>query len=260
MNDMSYEFIGFEYAWKARIKLEAWEKINASPLMAGCATGDARFIVALLAGFWDFVDRFPAIIRGTFNTISQGTDPRFTRFLQRASQRLAGMLSGMESDERAHRALWLKSASMVDLDVQKLMSWRVLPEIDRISTVIDQAEVRKKLLYFVAVEIVAEGISNFLSNSSAFEKVMGQKGLSWFRVHAVQPNDQTTHEEIAYRAAYQLFMKAGEDLTEERLNTTIQECVDLFIKGASACCDAFGGAHAKQRSFVVTRGYSEEGQ
>ena len=248
MNDMSPVFSGFQPAWKSRIKLEAWKKIHASPLMEGCATGDVRFIVALLAGFWDFVDRFPAIIRGTFKTISVGTDPRFTKFLQRASERLSGMLSGMEMDERGHRALWLKSAGMVDLDVQKLMSWRVLPEIDKISTIMEQAELRKKLLYFVAAQIVAEGISIFLSKAPCFEKVMGQKGLSWFRVHVVHPNDGTTHEDIAYKAAYQIFVKTGDEPTEESINATIQECVDLFIDGALACCDTFAGSPANTRS------------
>lgn len=207
--------------------------------MQGCAKGDVRHIVALIAGFWDFVDRFPAVIRGTFSTIPEGTAPTLAKFLRRSASILSGTLAGMEEDERAHRALWLKSAEMVDLDVQQLMSWKVLPEIDRISTSIEEAEIAEKLLGFVAVEIVAEGISNFLAHSPNFVAVMGQKGMGWFRIHLVHPNDGTTHEDIAYKAAHQMFLAAGKEPTEETLNATIQNCVDLFISGARACAQSF---------------------
>ncbi len=238
MNGISSAFVGFQEDWKSRIKQEAWGKVFASPLMKGCATGDIKYIVALLAGFWDFVDRFPAIIRGTFMNIPAGS-PKLQKFLRRAAGKLSGTLTGMEEDERNHRTLWLKAAGMVDLNLEKLMGWKVLPEIDLISSSIERAEIRKKLLYFVAVEIVAEGISKYLSQYAAFEKVMGQKGMGWFKAHLVHPTDGTTHEDIAYRAAYQMYQAAGEIPSEEKINFVVQECVDLFSAADRACIHSF---------------------
>ncbi len=235
MNDMAIPHGSIPTEWKLRTKEVAWEKIRQSPLMQGCAAGDVKFIVALLGGFWDFVDRFPAIIRGTFTDMPENISPRLKKFLRRAAPTLSGTLAEMEKDERSHRALWLRSAAMVDLDEKRLMEWVVLPEIDRISITLDKASPATKLLYFVAVEIVAEGISDFLNSSTAFKEVLGKQGMGWFRVHVVHPADGTTHEDIAYKAAVQMLEADGKEPTEKEINDAVQVCVDLFIDAARAC-------------------------
>lgn len=243
MGEVASVFPGFESGWRTRIKSKAWAKIYASPLMQGCRRGDIRYVRALLAGYWDFVDRFPRIIEGTFSTISVSGDAlgRLKRFLNLAARTLAGTLESMKNDERQHRVLWLKSADKAGLGYGDLTNWHVLSEINDISNVIGTADVRTKLLYFAAVEIVAEGISKCLSESDQFKIMMESEGMRWFEVHLLHPENVTTHEDLAYQTVERLFQAEGIEPTEQVVDETIQVGVDLFIRAAEACAREFAG-------------------
>lgn len=226
--------------WRALIKKEAWEKIEKSTLMKSCATGGKKEIRALMAGFWNFVHRFPGIINGTFTVMpSHKISEKLGKFLKRSAPTLSGTLKEMENDERNHRFLWLNASSVVGLDLDALNQWQVLEEIDKISMSISQADVKEKLLAFVAVEIVAEGISQYLCRSPYFRESMGSKGLGWFNVHTVHPDDGTTHEDIAYRVVLQIYQADGTNVSGKMINGTVQKYVDMFIVAAGACHNTF---------------------
>lgn len=224
---------------RTRIKNEAWEKIESSPLMGGCAKGNLDYLGALFAGHWDFVYRFPSIIAATFTTIPSEASLKIQKFLRRSGGRLAGTLKEMERDEKNHRVLWENAASIVGLDYDALVRGKVLPEIDKISTSISEAELQEKLLAFVAVEIVAEGISRCLHEEVRLKEIMGTKGMAWFKVHVVHANDGTTHEDIAYNVVFQIYRAKETPINEKEINRIIQKYVDLFIEGAEACRVAF---------------------
>jgi hypothetical protein len=69
---------------------------------------------------------------------------------------------------------------------------------------------------------------------------MGKKGIGWFNVHSVHPADQTSHEDIAYRAA-QSMMPAG-TAAFATIKQTVQEAVDRFVVAAYACCERYCAA------------------
>ncbi len=246
MGEVALVFSGFESGWRTRIKEKAWAKIYASPLMQGCTRGDIRYVRALLAGYWNFVERFPEIIEGTFSTIPSDipgqAETRPNKFLRRAARILAGTLESMQNDERQHRVLWLKSAAKAGLGYSDLTGWRVLSEVEDISSVIGAANVRTKLLYFAAVEIVAEGISKCLSESDRFRGIMENEGMRWFDVHLRHPENVTTHEDLAYQAVERLFQEEGIEPTEQGIDEDIQVGVDLFIRAAQACATQFAGS------------------
>lgn len=214
---------------KEQIKRSCWERIFVAPLMQGCRGNDETYLRALFIGYWHFVDSFPAVIRETYEDSA-----RFTRY----GKVLSGALREMESDERNHRALWIKSANAVSIDADELYNTAPLQAVTNITTLmLARDSLWQRLLDFVAVEIVAEGISAYLIPSEKLISRMGKEGMGWFRIHAIHPENQTSHENIAYRAAESM-MQPGE-ATFSLISRTIQETVDRFIVASNACVDAY---------------------
>lgn len=214
--------------WRTRMKDEAYRKVLASPLMHACAEG-GNYPRALFGGFWHFVDEFPAIIRETYTALpSAAAKDTVRRFLRR--------LQGMEDDERAHRALWIRSASRVGLSEGQLHQWRVLPEIRSLTQSIrTEKHLGRRLLYFVAVEIVAQGVARYLFQAPRFVEAMGEEGMEWFAAHLAAPGHATTHEAVAYKLALAVKQAADEPIDEKSINDDIQRCVDWFFAGGVAC-------------------------
>lgn len=215
-----------------QIKRVSWQKIFATPLLQGCGGGDSDSLRGLFAGYWHFVDNFPALIRATYEASA-----RFSKY----GRVLSGALLEMETDERNHRTLWIKSADAASISEAELYGSAPLPEVQEIITsMLERVSLWQRLLDFVAVEIVAEGISVYLLESESFRARMGKKGMGWFNVHSVHPADQTSHEDIAYRAAQSL-MPAGTGAFAT-INQTIQEAVDRFVVAAYACHERYCAA------------------
>lgn len=232
--------------WLERTAAEARRKIADSPLMQGCAaesSDDLRYARALLGGFWHFVDVFPGIIRETYTAVpAQEADERLQRFLTRAARRVAGKLRGMEADERGHRELWIASARQAGLSEGQLHAWPVLPEIRHLAEqMAAELNLGCRLLYFVAVEIVAAEASQFLSRSPRFVEAMGADGMLWFAAHPVARQDPTTHEAISYALALSFKRVTAEPLDEAAIHADVQRCVDWFFAGSVACAREFAG-------------------
>jgi pyrroloquinoline quinone (PQQ) biosynthesis protein C len=214
-----------------QIKRVSWQKIFATPLLQGCGGGDSDSLRGLFAGYWHFVDHFPGVIRATYEAA------HFSRY----GKVLSGALLEMEKDERCHRMLWIKSADAASISEAELYGSAPLPEVREIITsMLERASLWQRLLDFVAVEIVAEGISVYLLESERFHARMGKKGIGWFNVHSVHPADQTSHEDIAYRAA-QSMMPAG-TAAFATIDQIIQEAVGRFVEASYACSERYCGA------------------
>lgn len=213
-----------------QIKLRSWRRLNESPLMNRFKLADDAALRALFIGYWPFVDGFPQVIRSSYESTE-----RFVRH----GKVLSGALREMETDERNHRALWLKSAHAAGISEQALQDAEVLPEVERITgAMVERPGLWQRMLDFVAVEIVAEGISASLLGSQAFCDRLGPKGLAWFKVHVVHPVDQTTHEELAYRAALSLMPEGMPGNRFDVVEQTVQETVGRFIAAAGASLQA----------------------
>lgn len=230
-------------AWTSRIKDQAYRKIAASPLVKGCvARGNAdRHALALLAGFWPFVDVFPAIIRDTYaDALADTRHAVLRRFQQRAGPFLAGTLDSMADDERDHRALWLRAARSLGLSADDLARWPVLPEVRELITAIgEERELGRRLLYFVGVEIVAESTARVLSQAPRFVETMGKEGMRWFAVHLVAPGQLGAHEALAYRLALAVRRAAGQPVDEAVVAADIQRCVGWFVVAGAASVASF---------------------
>lgn len=240
-------------AWTSRIKDQAYRKIAASPLVKGCAAhGNAdRHALALLAGFWPFVDAFPAIIRDTYaGALGSTGSALLQRFQRRAGPLLAGNLAGMADDEQDHRALWLCAARIIGLSADQLAGWPVLPEVRALIAAIgEERELGRRLLYFAGVEIVAESTSRVLSRAPRFVELMGQDGMRWFAAHLVAPGQLGAHEALAYKLALALRRVADQPADEAAVAADVQRCVDWFVAAGAACVTAFcpaGGEHLRR--------------
>ncbi len=208
--------------------------------MDGCRRCDPRALEGLYCGYWNFVDTFPEVIQSTYRE-TPGGDSGQGRFLRRAAGILAGTLEGMEADERVHRTLWIKSAAAFGFEEKQLYDYPVVLEIAEIaSTMSRETLLQRRLLQFVATEIVAEGISNCLAVAETFKQRAGARGMGWFNVHLIHQNDETTHEAIAYNTAFLLMREAGELPDESAVSIEVQRGVDLFITAAQACCEVAG--------------------
>lgn len=227
-------------AQRAANKLDIWATISSFPFVRGCRCGDPQFIRALFGGFWNFVNCFPQIIRDTYSSVPAEIDERTRRFLERSAQILSGMLAGMETDERAHRALWLRSAKQAGLDESDLENWELLPEVRGIAEAIgNEQDLYTRLLYFVSVELIAEGLSRALADSPEFLKAMGSKGMSWFKAHLVHESGATTHEQLAYNLAGRIASFQGRQPSEESMHETVMKGLMLFAFAANACAEKF---------------------
>jgi len=222
--------------WQARIKVEAYDKVVACPLVRGCAAG-GDYPRALFGGFWHFVDAFPGIIRDTYANFPVGPLGHSLRvYLRRVAPLLSETLGGMAGEERGHRALWIRSASRVGLSAAQLRDWRVLPEISFLTEAIRSEEhLARRLLYFVGVELVAEGIARYLYRAPRFVEAMGEEGMEWFTAHLIHPDGAISHEVLAYRLSLSVKRAARESADEQSVNADIQRCVDWFFAGGVAC-------------------------
>lgn len=212
---------------KEAIKRKSWHKLNSLPLAARLMAADEMALRALFVGYWPFVDGFPRVIQQTYEATAQ-----FSRY----GRVLSGALREMETDERNHRALWLRSTEAADIALADLYSSPALPQVLRVTeAMIERGALWQRLLDFVAVEIVAEGLSVAVLSSERFCERLGPKGTAWFKVHAVHPDGETSHEEIAYRAAVALMPKDGAEVIADQIDRTVQETVDRFVEAMNAC-------------------------
>lgn len=229
--------------WLVRTTDEARGKIEASPLVQGCAAEDTcgRYTRALFGGFWYFVDAFPGILRETYTTgPASVADERLRRSLQRATHPLTAALSGIEGDERTHRDLWIASARQAGLTEEQLHHWPTLPEVrDLADAMRAEQQLGRRLLYFVAVEIVAGEASRFLSRAPRFVQAMGSEGMLWFAAHLADRKDPGTHTAIAYTLALSIKQALGEPIDEASVSADIQRCVDWFFVASIACVHEF---------------------
>ena len=229
-------------SWAPAIKDEAFRRIAGSPLVEGCAThGNAgRHAFALVAGFWPFVDAFPAIIRRTYGPTDAAPDKLLRRFQRRAGAILANTLVGMESDERDHRALWLRSARSLGLSEAGLGRLPVLPEVRQlVEAVGNESSLARRLLYFVAVEMVAESVARVVSASPRFVAAMGEPGMGWFAAHRLSPGETGAHEALAYKLALAVKRAAREPVDPDAVAADILRCIDWFVAAGAACEVAF---------------------
>jgi len=223
-------------AQREKTKIEVSRKVAASPLLRGCAGGAPEYLWALFEGYWLFVDQFPGIIRETYGSTPRDVSDATRRFLRRAAPILSGTLAGMEDDERAHRTLWIESARCAGISETRLSSAPLVPEVRTLTENIGgERDLRRRLLYFVSVEIVAEEMSRFLADAPAFVSIMGEKGMGWFNAHLVHPTGTTTHEEIAYNIVEKLGRANGQSVDGAEINEHIQRAVDWFTSGATGC-------------------------
>lgn len=229
-------------SWAPPIKAEAFRRIAGSPLVQGCAThGNAGgHAFALLAGFWPFVDAFPAIIRRTYGPADAAPDKLLRRFQRRAGAILANSLIGMESDERDHRALWLRSARSLGLSEAGLGRLPVVPEVRQlVEAVGNESSLSRRLLYFVAVEMVAESVARVVCPSPRFVAAMGEPGMGWFAAHRLLAGETGAHEALAYKLALAVKRTADEPVEAGAVAADILRCVDWFVAAGAACTVAF---------------------
>lgn len=234
---------GSRHDWTRPIKDEAYRRIADSPLVQGCASrgNEANHVVALLAGFWPFVDAFPGIIRHTYGQAFGATpDEALRRFQRRTGAVVSAAMAGMASDESTHRALWLVSARSIGLSEDDLGRPPVLPAIRHlIDAVGGEPNLGRRLLYFVAVEIVAEGVSRLLSQSPRFVAEMGEHGMDWFAAHRLAPGRTGAHEALAYKLALALKRALNEPADVGTVGEDVRRCIDWFVAAGAASVDAF---------------------
>lgn len=229
MNSVTHNEPADRPNWVSGIKEEVHRKVRTCTLTAGCRQGDHACVKALVIGFWPFVDAFPGIIKDRYLNVSDTELDSQARVMQRAAQ----ILARMENDERSHRDLWLCTAEAMGLDPTRDLVRNPLAEITAlIEQMRGESDLATVFLCFVAVEMVAETLSQELLASEAFCDMLNERGKVWFKVHVA--HEGTTHEQIAFRLAMAHYR--DEDTPgAEKINAIIQQTVDLFCAGGEAC-------------------------
>jgi hypothetical protein len=215
-------------SWVAEIKNEAFQKISSSPFAVACRGGDMRLARELFLRFWPFVEAFPKIInRSCVEILKKELVKTFGLEIIDLFRLGVQVLSSMQKDEEDHRELWLKTAAVLGLTSSDLRQ-PPIPQVRTVTSVIAKdAEPYIKFLRFVAVEMVAESVSEDFLSSETFQSALGKDGLRWFEVHATHRG--MSHEELAFRLARALHRRES---TKEETHAVIHHVVDLFISAA----------------------------
>jgi hypothetical protein len=206
-------------AWLAAVKEETHRKTRGSSLTQGCAQGRIESIYALLIGFWPFVHTFPEMIKAKYDD---------------SGDRKARILAEMEQDERGHNALWFQACKTVGIS-DKQLAQEPLPLIRHLNDVIgEDTDLYKTFLRFLAVEIIAEALSEALLPHAAFCEQVGKRGQAWFKVHLTAENEalETSHEIIATRLAK---LYAPRTVTDEEFAAEVSHAIDCFIEAGEEC-------------------------
>lgn len=210
-----------------------------SKLILGCREEDALKIAkkTLMIRFWPFVDEFPEIIRRHQLRIF------FREFLRHPlgsiflADAMIKILSGIRSDEKDHRSLWLDTSSALGLSETDLYfgnasqneDWYLVQDLikkvgENVSIFRNKILPSTSLLRLAAVEIVAESISHELI---VVFNDFGEKATAWFKAHIYHKEGVISHEELVYKLA---FAFDGKDPDKEKVDTIISEVVDLFVE------------------------------
>lgn len=226
-----------------RFRDMARAKVLASPLVQGCANWVAgpAYARALLGGFWSFVDAFPAMVRDTRLQLPAATIEALRGSLASDTGDIMARaaLHDMESDESMHRDLWVRSAGRVGLTEAALHTWPALPEVRTITDALQtEPHLARRLLYFVAVEVVAAEASRHLLQAPRFVEAMGEDGSCWFTAHLTAADGATTHESVAYVLAVALLDAAGEAHDEMSVDEPVARCINWFFDASVACARA----------------------
>ena len=138
----------------------------------------------------------------------------------------------IQSDEAAHRDLWIQTAAALGLTIKDLRNQKAIPEILHLNeTVGEGTDFFIRYLRFVAVEMVAEEISRVLLASAPFSELVGESGQRWFHVHILHDlHEGMSHEELALRLAWIFYFidHQSEEPQEKDVSHTIHEMADLF--------------------------------
>jgi len=197
--------------WISTIREEVTRKVEASPLIQGCARGDKRYIKSLIVGYWWFVDQFPESIARARHRVLEKTVRKPKKIITKfGATALIDVLAihtettlGMQKDEKNHRALWLQTARAIGLEKVDLEGVKPLHEVRKLHDLIyTETDFFKIFLQFVAVEMVAEELSKVLLASSHFKAIVKGDGLRWFQVHVEHSDKGMSHEEMALRLAF----------------------------------------------------------
>ena len=218
--------------WTEELKEEVRQKALATTLIPAMQRGDLRAIHAFLLGFWSFVDAFPGTIEKGRARVFK-TAIRNYPFEVRAIGANATAL--MRKDESDHRTLWTISASEVGLTYAELEMGRThYPKTQLITDLVgdETADPATLLLRFMAVEMVAETVSDALLYSAKFLDVVPKRGCGWFVVHVEHvATTGTPHEEVTFRLANAL---TDDGVQEETAKKIILEVADVFAEAANA--------------------------
>ena len=224
--------------WIPNIKKDVRRKVESSPIIQGCARGDVSHVRALITGYWPFVDAFPKIIfRTLYSTKKYLLKPHFILtfgplMLRGIHTMNAKVTKEIQSDEAAHRDLWIQTAAALGLTIKDLRNQKAIPEILHLNeTVGEGTDFFIRYLRFVAVEMVAEEISRVLLASAPFSELVGESGQEWFHVHILHDlHEGMSHEELALRLAWIFYFidHQSEEPQEKDVSRTIHEMVDLF--------------------------------
>ena len=206
----------------SEVKVEARLRVSRSLMVQGCQAGDRAMICALLIVFWRFVYDFAQILYTYFETTS---DPLV--------KRMKGSLSGIADDEKSHRLMWSETAKYLGitdlLDLNKERFQRVIFLSEYLSQNVTPAYV---FLRIVAVEVVAEALSEELLSSMHFKAILPRRFQRWFIAHIVH-GEGTTHEQLALKLALHDLAHGEYTDIESIVRAEVLGLIDLFVDAAT---------------------------
>ena len=214
------------------IRRKTTDVVQTSSLIRRAYRGEREAAVGLKIGFWPFVSEFEHAI----DRQSLPRQPLVNKFGERRVRQtfvgIARAVRHMKQEEGSHAAHWRKDAQCLGVDD---LSGPCAPDLQKL---IDRAYTNSLPLFFATLagtEFIAEELSRFLMDSSAFTSLFTRRRWIWGEVHLAPHDSGPSHLEIDLDLARAY--AASTDPTE--IEDMVLDTVALFGRAADQVEDVF---------------------
>lgn len=218
------------YFAMANLRATVRDRLRSASLIRRAGNGEINAIKALHIGFWPFVREFEIAI----DKQRLPRDPLKQRFthtsrddINQTFTELARAVAVMKQEEGSHAAHWQKDAQHIGLSN---LEGPVLPCVQALIDSSYSIDLPKFFSVLAGTEFVAEELSAYLTQQSAFIECFSRKRWVWGEVHLIPHDDGPSHLEIDMDLARAY--SPDDSLTKLRIETMIMETIYLFDQAA----------------------------
>lgn len=221
---------GEAFVDRVALRRQARDEVMNSSLIRECAEGNRSAAIALLEGFWPFVDAFEKAIDRQVSRLP--IKPLIERFGQERVRTFfseaRAAVKEMHEEEGSHAKLWQQSAVQIGASLD---SSAVCIGVENLLKNAKNSDPVQFFCWLAGTEYIAEELSAYLCRQEGFLNLFPERRWVWGDAH-IEQHEGPSHLEIDEDLARAYHPSADPDLAKAFLFENITHCEQLF--GAAA--------------------------